>query len=146
MQSTLLRPGANRLVASTTAASTSNSGALDLPIADTYDFIIECTAASGTTPTLDVAIQSSVDGGTTFYTMYRFAQITTTAKRRLNVQGMMGRGEAGTEASIADTGGALNANAILTRKIRIVWTIGGTNPSFTFVVYALYMPRTTAGY
>lgn len=147
MQSVLLKAKTQTIVSSAARTATGNSGALELPLADCYAFILDTAAGTGTSPTMDVAVQVTVDDGTTWYTAYRFAQATTAAAiRRLNVQGMLGRGEAGTEAAIAATGGALNANTVLTRKYRILWTIGGTNPSFTFAVHLISQPRQGAGY
>lgn len=37
--------------------------------------IVVCSAASGTTPTLDLTLQTSYDGGTTYVMHSRFAQI-----------------------------------------------------------------------
>lgn len=146
MQSTLLEPLGLVLVSSAARIATGNSGSIKIPLADCYAFVLDVTAVTGTTPTLDVAIQSSYNKGTNFDTSYRFAQAVAAVKRRLNVQAQMGRGEAGTEVAIADIGGALNANTVLTRDIRVLWTIGGTNPSFTFTVRVYCMPRTTGGY
>jgi hypothetical protein len=76
---------------------------------------LEVTAASGTTPTLDVVIQDSVDG-TNWNTIYTFTQATTTTravKRYLT--------------NIA-------ADGPFTNQIRAVATIAGTDPSFTFSV------------
>lgn len=141
MQSNLLRPKGMTIQASVTKAATYTGTAFEIPLAESYAFIINVTAASGTTPTLDVAYQVTVDEGTTWFTALRHAQITTTSIRRLQVQPSLGKGEAGTEAAIANTGGALNANTILTRKMRTVWTIGGTNPSFTAAQYLLCVSR-----
>lgn len=139
MQSSLLSPRVLTLHASAQETTTGNGTVFDLPIADSYAFYLDVTAA-GTT--MDLAIQISVDSGTTFYTAARFAQVgASAAVRRLQIQGQMGRGEAGTESAIADTGGALNANTILTRKIRPRWTLSG---NYTFALYCICIPRTTA--
>lgn len=134
-------PLTKALVASGTRTVTSNSGTLTVELCDSYEFIVQATLNSGTTPTMDVAIQITPDDGTTWFTAFRFAQITATSSRRLRIQPMQGRGEAGTEGAIADTGGALNANGIVTRKIRVLFTTGGTNPNFTVAVWMLGMPR-----
>lgn len=70
---------------------------------------LNVTAASGTTPTLDVLIQDSLDG-TNWNTIGTFAQKTTTAREVINIT-----------TPFAD-------------RVRILYTIGGTTPSFTFDV------------
>jgi len=71
---------------------------------------LNVTAASGTTPTLDVLIEDSVDGGATWNTVATFAQKTAAGREVVNLTGLFG-----------DT-------------LRVRWTIGGTTPSFTFAV------------
>lgn len=75
------------------------------------------SAASGTTPTLDVTIQHSIDGGTTWFTLMTFTQKTSTGSEL--------KSEAEVEAATAEVYGDC---------IRAIWTIGGTTPSFTFYV------------
>lgn len=146
MQTNLLRPLGQTFQASVTKAATFTGATVDVPLAESYTFILDVTAASGTSPTLDVAIQITVDEGTTFYAAIRFAQCTGVATRRLQVQPSLGRGEAGSEGALANTGGALNANTILTKKLRHVATIGGTNPSFTYAIYLLTVAKATGSY
>lgn len=145
MPANLLRPGVMTFQSSVTKTATFTGATVEIPLADSYLFILDVTAASGTTPTLDAAIQSSVDGGTTFYTVARFAQVTAVSTRKLQLQPMLGRGEAGSESAVSNTGGALAGNVILTKKIRTVWTIGGANPSFTAVMYVITQPRNVGG-
>jgi len=144
MAETLIAPFAKQLVASATYTTTTSSALLTLPLADCYSFILDTTAASGTSPTLDVAIQITPDGGTTMYSVLRFAQVTGTNQQRITVQPIQGRGEAGTQAALADTGGAASANQTLTASIKVKFTVGGTSPSFTAVVWVIGQPRATA--
>lgn len=67
------------------------------------------TAASGTTPTLDVVIEDSLDG-TNWNTIGTFTQKTTTSREVINIT-----------TPFAD-------------KVRARWTIAGTTPSFTFAI------------
>jgi hypothetical protein len=67
------------------------------------------SAHAGTTPTLDVRLETTVDG-TNWDTVAAFPQQT------------------------GDTAGRGKAFAGLGRKCRWAWTIGGTTPSFTFKV------------
>lgn len=70
---------------------------------------LNVTAASGTTPTLDVVIEDSLDG-TNWNTVATFTQKTAAAVQAVDVTGLF-----------AD-------------KLRVRWTVGGTTPSFTFDV------------
>lgn len=74
---------------------------------------LQVTAFAGTAPTLDVLIEDSLDGGTTWNTVGTFAQVTTGSARQV-----------------------INITAPFSDRIRVRWTIGGTTPSFTFNVLA----------
>ena len=72
---------------------------------------LNVTAASGTTPTLDVTIQDTVDG-TNWNTILTFTQKVTTGIQ------------------------VVRLSTAFTDQIRVSWVIGGTTPSFTFAVQA----------
>lgn len=78
--------------------------------------ILNCTAASGTTPTLDISIEWSADG-TTFYA----AQA------------------ADTFTQLTAAGGGAKSFDVKGPFYRVKWTIAGTTPSFTFTVDAIYL-------
>lgn len=99
----------------TVATASGNSGAIN-SLLSTHTGLSRLTihlsvaAASGTTPTLDVSVEWSVNGGFTWHAADpadAFTQITTT----------------GDVAKSFEIKGSL---------YRLVWTIGGTTPSFTF--------------
>lgn len=145
MSHTALRTHGRQWVASAARTATGNSGALNLPKASSHLFIVNVSATpTGTSPTLDVAIQVSHDEGTTFHSILRFAQIAAPSggqKRFVRISGTgPGGGEAGAEGAAADTGGAQAANIALSRKFRLLWTIGGTSPSYTFAIFGLHTP------
>lgn len=98
---------------------------------------VNTSAASGTSPTMDLNVETSYDGGTTYWTIGRFAQITTTGKRRLTIPLI---NDLGGEVAIGTTGGSLAADAVLGRHLRLNYDIGGTSPSFTFVAVAVGDP------
>lgn len=77
--------------------------------ADTLRCQLNVTAASGTTPTLDVVVEYSVDGSN-WNTIGTFAQKVTTGREVINV------------------------TTPFAKNVRVRWTIGGTTPSFTFAV------------
>lgn len=144
-----LQPAYSKLLLSlTTVIATGSSAAITLPIADSYSFIMEVSGSiSGTTETLDMAIQTSPDGGTTYYDWWRFAQVTTAAATRcLTVQPMQGRGEAGSEAAITAAGtGQISSNKPFSNPIKLTYTISGTSPSYAVVkVWVIAQIRATA--
>ena len=125
------------VLASATQTATANSATIDARWSQLPDIrlFLDCTAASGTSPTLDVALQITPDGGTTFFSIMRFAQITVAATRQLEFSTFRHAGQAASEAAVADTGGALAVNGILSKQVRFRWTIAATTPSFTFAIY-----------
>lgn len=71
---------------------------------------LNVTASGGTTPTLDVTIEDSVDG-TTWNTIGTFAQLTTTGREVINITGQF------------------------SDNLRVLYTIGGgPGQTFTFTV------------
>jgi hypothetical protein len=97
-------------VASSARTTSSNSGTLP-GFGDWSRFRAQLavTAASGTTPTLDVVIEDSLDG-TNWNTVATFTQKTAAGVQAVDVTGLFGD------------------------QLRVRWTVGGTTPSFTFAV------------
>ncbi len=96
-------------VASAARTATGNGTAFDTANIDSLNALLVITAASGTSPTLDLTLETTADG-TNYYTAGTFPQQTTT--------------NAGISRIVGDLG-ALS---------RWKWTIAGTTPSFTFAV------------
>lgn len=98
------------VVTSAARTVTGNSGEIDgFNAASTLRAQLDVTAASGTTPTLDVVIQDSLDG-TNWNTIGTFAQKVTTGREVINI------------------------TTPFANRVRVLWTIAGTGPSFTFAV------------
>jgi hypothetical protein len=76
---------------------------------------LNITAASGTTPTLDVTLEDTIDG-TNYNTCATFVQQTTTGRV------------------------VIDLTTPFTDNLRVRWVVGGTTPSFTFSVVAYYEP------
>lgn len=72
---------------------------------------LDVTAASGTTPTLNVLIEDTLDG-TNWNTVGTFAAKTAVSREVINVP------------------------LPVANQLRVKWTIAGTTPSFTFSVIA----------
>lgn len=99
------------VVTSAARTATGNSGALvGYAGADTLRAQLNVTAVSGTTPSMTVLVEDSVDAGTTWNTIGSFAAKTATGREVINV------------------------TSPFTDMIRVSWTITGTTPSFTFAV------------
>lgn len=97
------------------SAARTASGSVDLnELPGNFDEVVgyvDVTAASGTSPTLDVTYQVSPDDGITWYDHTAFTQAVAVTKERKVFTAPAGvRG-------------------------RISYTIGGTSPSFTFSVH-----------
>lgn len=104
-QSVLVHPSAAR------TANGNGQAILDSDRGDTLSLLVAVTAASGTTPTLDLAVEWSHDGSTwaPAETPDAFTQITA-------------------------TGSKVKTFTVKAPHYRVVWVIGGTTPSFTFSV------------
>lgn len=93
------------LFASATIIVTTNGDAVDVRNG-CLALTLDVTAASGTTPTLDVAIQTRKDSSDSWRAIASFTQKTTTGSERKCFAGC-------------------------DRQVRAVLTVGGTTPSFT---------------
>jgi phage gp36-like protein len=99
-------------LASSAARTASGAGAsVDLGIKSGLTLDLLVSAASGTSPTLAVSIETSKDGST-WRTLGSFTQATAA--------GPQSKAFAGAD-----------------RYVRVAWTIGGTTPSFTFSLSGL---------
>lgn len=151
-----LMSGFTKSIASVSTFNASGiiGAAFTLAAADSYSFILDVGTLTGTSPTLDVELEISPDGGTTYYAWARFAQVTAAGVRRLTLQPIQGRGEAGTEAATTTHGtGALSANVPMptgfvgaTAPVFQFWgQVGGTSPSAaTIKIWVVAQVRATA--
>jgi hypothetical protein len=98
------------VLASGAKTATGNSGWLNAEDIQALSLTLDCTARSGTTPTLDVSVETAEDSsGTRSRTVGSFTQVTATGTQRKSF-------------------------GPLDRYYRVVWTIGGTTPSFTISI------------
>lgn len=100
--------------ASTTATTSGQSASSSVGGYKEALVTLDVTAASGTSPTLNVVIQASDDGGTTWFDLPggTFSQKTAVSNQAIQI------------ATFGDT-------------IRAKWTIVGVSPSFTFAIKAV---------
>lgn len=104
-------PRPDAAVASAARTVSGNGTAFNTDQAESLEGFLTVTAASGTGPTLDVRLETSVDGGATWRTVGSFEQITAAGSRN-GVFGPLGD------------------------LCRWAWTIAGGTPSFTFDISA----------
>lgn len=129
------------LVPSAARTTSGNSGVIVVNDMDMENLLVRLnvTAASGTSPTLDVVFQQSLDGGSTFVDVARFSQITGVTTNPHYISLASGATNA-VNGAIGD--GTIPANSLgvslVSNVWRVKWTIGGTSPSFTFAVDAFY--------
>jgi hypothetical protein len=93
------------------AARTANGAgaAVDVGTATAASLVLAVTASGGTTPTLDVTIQTRHDAGDAWRTVGTFAQKTAAGSERKSF-------------------------GPLDNEVRASWAIAGTTPTFTFSV------------
>lgn len=146
-------------VAATTAAG--SSAVLRVPQMETYLFILDVTALSGTGTTLDVSLAISpvsslgnaATTGSVWHQIAKFTQVTSASGAwGLRMQPTMGRGEAASafvagasDSVVIPAGTAVAANVPLTPDIRFYWT-PNCQTSYTFSIYAYGYNKADASY
>lgn len=142
MPKSMLRPNIKTLVASAAYTTTTTTAVFDIGIADSYHILINHTAVTGTSPTADIQLKTSIDGGTTYIGLpIRSTQVTAAGQTHFVFKLGLGESDAALESPSAATGGTLAKNCIFDpRYMKLTFTIGGTNPSVTSVVYGLSLP------
>lgn len=111
-----------------TASAALNGTDTYLPLAASYELFVSVTAVAGS-GLLDLVVQTSPDGGTTWINLpLRTAQLSAAGQYVIKWQPGMGSGEAATGSAAAATGGALSQNcAHYPKYTRFFATIGGTS-------------------
>ncbi len=145
------------LVASAARTTSSNTANLKdtttpIPACDAATFILDVTAQTnnGTADNLQVLIDTSPDGGTTWYAAYAFAAVTgSTGQQRLDIRtDGVGLSEVGSTTANLKATTAINANTVTTRDMRIRWVAGtaGNFSSATFAVWGIFEPVGRRGF
>lgn len=148
MPAGLINPMPLGALATVSAAAATASKKFALPVADSYYLFVLVTTATGTSPTMDVCYETSVDGGTTYIDLpLRHAQITSAGSSTDAGNGICFRNGLGSSGDLvvdnvtARSGGTLaKACGFDPRYMQITYTIGGTNPAFTFKLYGFALP------
>lgn len=137
----------NPLSASSATTATVTGSQFAIPIADSYEFIADVGAMTGTSPTLDIAFQHSPNGGTNWYTFAKFAQMTAAGQRSLIFSPNVSLAQAASEQAIVNTGSAVSINGpVVFNYVRILATVGGTTPSIATLNVWVIASNTAGSY
>jgi len=90
--------------------------------------VVNLGTVTGTTPTAVFKLQGSADSGTTWVDLPGAATATLTATGVYAIEVFPG---ITTAAGVATSGNIATSSTALPRTWRVVWTLGGTTPSFT---------------
>jgi hypothetical protein len=123
-------------IATGAVVTTTTSYTFTAPVADSYTIYLVTGTGTGTSPTLDVSLQHTPDGGTTWLIApIRFAQQTTTGLNTMMIFRIrLGENEVALNQAVAATGGTLAKNFTpSSMSWRLTATIGGTNPSYATI-------------
>ena len=129
------------LVPSSARTANGDSGLIVINDMEMKNLIVKLSvsAVSGTSPTLDVYFQQSLDGGNTFVDVAHFPQVTSVLTNPhwvclpVGADNSVKSGVGDGTIAAGTTGVSLVSNVW-----RVKWVIGGTTPSFTFAVDAFY--------
>lgn len=90
--------------------------------------LVNMGAVTGTTPTAVLKLQGSVDGGTNWFDI---PGATTASLTATGLYGITVYPGIAANAGTTTTGTTATVSAVMPRTWRVVWTLGGTSPSFT---------------
>lgn len=117
-----------------------------IPACAAVDIILNVTAhtaANGASTLNYVELQDSPDNGTTWFTFWRSAQITTSTTVMRDSIRTNGLGD--NEAAVSTVGintvtGAVVRNCVVSPDQRVKWTLSAAGGVLTFGLYAVVMP------
>lgn len=142
-------PFGGTLLGLATVTTTGTSANLVLPPSSSYRLVVQVQTVSGTLPTLQVILATSMDGGTTYNEVLSTAtQMTTSgAGQQLLIRPYLGIGDVATVATSGLLGtfdmttNVVNNGPIIPQFIKLRWVIGGTTPSIAFQVQYAAVPQ-----
>lgn len=123
-----------------TTGSTGASSAFTFPSADFDALIFALTASAvSATATLDVWVQTTLDGGSTWLDMLKFPTISASAANaQYGIASALGSnrmiGTVGASTITSTAGGF--AMPLVSPTVRTYWSLGGTTPSASFTLQA----------
>lgn len=122
-----------------------------VPVCEAVDLVLNVTANTGTNQSLIgawIEMQTSWDGGTTWVTFWRSAQITSSTT--VAVTHMRTNGIGANETAVSTTGvntatASITQNCVITQDQRVVWTLSTANANSPAITFGLYAITQTAG-
>lgn len=121
--------GGNATTGDTGAKTATGNGATQTNVGNTgVQILVVLGTVTGTSPTAVFKVQGSVDGGTTWYDIPAATTASLTATGNFGITVYPG---IVATVGTTTTGTTAAASQVLPRTWRVVWTIGGTTPSFT---------------
>lgn len=123
------------------ARSSSATSVCFLPGGDFTNMAValQVTQASGTSPTLNVYLQQSFDKGTTYYDVVSFTQATASNANIYWANLCTGSDMRALTGLTTSALTAANVSAsVISRYLRVVSTIAGTTPQFTYSLTGYY--------
>jgi hypothetical protein len=99
-----------KVIESLARTTNGSGGDVRTPGGESVRAQLNVTAASGTSPMLNVLVEDTLDGGINYNTIGTFAQKTAAGREVINITNPF------------------------SETLRVSWSIAGTNPSFTFSV------------
>ena len=119
------------MVASTAFIASANSAAFSVPTGEQLMIGVDITAASGT-PVLDLWLQASDDGGTTWYDLPHDIAMQSSSTATENAPTTLVRSIIDNRTSTSAAQFVAIYKSLPSDRIRLKWIISGTTPSFTF--------------
>ena len=125
-----------------------------VPACEAVDIILNVTAHSGVNSSIIgsyIELQTSPDGGVTWFPFWRAAQITTSTtaiRTSMRTNGIGANEAAATTVGVNTATGAVTQNCAITADQRVVWTLStasGNSPSITFGLYCIAQQAGTRG-
>lgn len=113
---TALQPYAEKVATFTDLTADTNQTAFTLPKMNEYNFYLTVTSITGTASPMDVSLQITPDGGTTWLTFARFDPVDATngkLTQRMRFRPYSGEGDEAGVDDVAIIGGALAKNGPL---------------------------------
>jgi len=124
------------LLASASTGASGNGGGIDVRNLKELLVFADCTASSGTGEVLDLWLQTSSDGGTTWYDMIYERQLQVDADGTETAGIANGRDIVNMAADEACEDG-IAVYTVFGDYVRVKYIIAGTGPSYTFSVKAI---------
>lgn len=119
------------IISSTAQTSTAQGGAVAVGGITEMVVLIDCTAVSGTTPQITVYLQSSRDGGQTWFDLTHEGAVVLSSGASAGAQ--EATGSRNIVSGLGATFKALARYRVFGDFVRVAWVISGTSsPTFTF--------------